>query len=211
MSYETTLLEITTAEGVTIPLEYTRHEAEPRGLVMILPGRGYLLEHPALYYLSRMAAEAGYDVLGVPYSFQILRSTNYPPVEDLVRDAALALATVLPQRSYAEVVLAGKSLGTRVAVKVGAQLQDVKLRYLLLTPVMNSTDETGNHPTLAIIGTKDAVYDESQINADHDHPYRRWQVFEGLHHGLEYETGWAKSLTVMSQLIGVCESFLQEG
>jgi acetyl esterase/lipase len=210
MTYETTVLEITTAEGVTIPLSYTRHDDNPRGLVVILPGRGYLLEHPVLHYLAKMAMETGYDVLGVPYSFQITRTTALPPMDKLARDCALALDTALAQRNYDRIILAGKSLGTPLAARLGDHLQTIEVRYILLTPVMDSTDYVGDHPTIAIIGTDDAAYDERKISADAARPYLRWHVFDDLNHALEFKTGWDASVAAMGNIIAACETFLKQ-
>lgn len=63
-------IEIMTASGVLVDHRLIAHDA-PAGLLVILPGRGYTCDHPVLHYLRRAAADFGYDVLSVWYSFQI--------------------------------------------------------------------------------------------------------------------------------------------
>jgi acetyl esterase/lipase len=205
------MIETTTAAGQQVKHRFTQQAQEARGLVIILPGRGYLIEHPALHYLSKMAAELGYDVLSVRYAYQMSvgdfpTSTDY---EALSAEVDLAVDAVLALRQYQRVCIAGKSMGTPLAVRLGERFKTVDLRYILLTPIANATDGVGDHPSLAVIGTADPAYDSEKVTLDSQKPYLQWYVLDGLNHGLEFETGWNESITGLKQIITECEAFLR--
>ena len=63
-------IEVTTPSGVTVDHRLIAHD-DPRGLLIMLPGRGYTCDHPVLHFLRKAAADLGYDVLSVWYSFQV--------------------------------------------------------------------------------------------------------------------------------------------
>lgn len=216
MTAETTILETTTSTGKRVRHLFTRQEQTPRGLVVILPGRGYLLEHPLLHYLRKLAGELNYDVLGVRYGYQMTAGDtgDLMSFDILTGEIERAISAVLAQRDYARVFLAGKSLGTALAVRQGerlkeGRLKDADLRYILLTPVADSTQNIGVYPTLAVIGTADSAYDAARVRADDVNPHLHWHVFDGLNHGLEFAEGWDASIAVLGQIMAHCEAFLK--
>jgi alpha-beta hydrolase superfamily lysophospholipase len=204
-------MNTTTATGKQVRHNFFRQTNTPQGLMIILPGRGYLLEHPALHYLAKMAMELGYDVLGIRYSFQMNVYETSPEVDYdvLAREVELAADEVLKERQYTKVVIAGKSLGTPLAVRLGERFNKVDLRYILFTPIMNVTELVRERPTLAVIGTADAAYDAELVRADEEKPYMQWHVLDGVNHGLEFEYGWDSTIGVLGRVIGQCEAFLR--
>jgi alpha-beta hydrolase superfamily lysophospholipase len=199
-----------TANGVHH--SFFRQTSTSQGLMIILPGRGYLLEHPALYYMAKVGAELGYDVLGVRYRFQMNPYAELPDIDydELTREVDLAVDEALKEQQYTKVVIVGKSLGTVLAVRLGERFKEVDLRYILLTPVMKVTQLAGERPTLAVIGTADAAYDAELVRADKEKSTMQWHVLDGINHGLEFEHGWDATLSVLGRVIGQCESFLRQ-
>ncbi|MEO8397216.1 MAG: hypothetical protein ABI700_29745 [Chloroflexota bacterium] len=194
-------IEITTPSGVTVDHRLIAHD-DPRGLLILLPGRGYTCDYPVLHYLRKAAADLGYDVLSVWYSFQVAAiPDDQVTIQQLAAEVDQAIREVL-KRGYAHVVIAGKSLGTPLAVLHAHQAE----RLILLTPIGTSVQDAGRKPTLAIIGTSDQVYQPEQVEAAGANV--QWLVLEGLDHGLEAAGDWAGSIEALHQITAACEEFL---
>src|SRR5215213_785806 len=104
-------IEVTTPSGVTVDHRLIAHD-EPRGLLIMLPGRGYTCDFPVLHYLRKAATDLGYDVLSVWYSFQVAAiPDDQVTMQQLVAEVDQPIREVL-KRGYQHVVIAGKSLGT---------------------------------------------------------------------------------------------------
>jgi acetyl esterase/lipase len=192
--------------GTTAQHGFFTQEGGSDKLLIILPGRGYTAEHPVLYYLRSAALELGYDVLSVQYGFQVgqidLTSENMPYTQDDVQQAAKAVLG----RSYQKICVAGKSLGTPLAVELAGSINDAQVSLLLLTPIGGAAQPLENIPVLAVIGTADAAYAADMIK---DEGGLTWRVFEGLNHSLEVRGDWRASLGVLPEIIAVCAGFLE--
>jgi acetyl esterase/lipase len=174
-------------------------------LLIMLPGRGYTTEHPVMYYLRKAALNLGYDVLSIEYGFQAghidLNAGNMPYLE---ADIQAAVASV-SGHDYQRICVAGKSMGTPLAVGLAQTLAAKNISLLLLTPVTGAAQMAGTIPALAIIGTADYFY---QPDAIRDTPTLKWRVFEGLDHSLENKNDWHASLAVLPDIITACAEFL---
>lgn len=205
------------AEKRVSHLLITQESASER-LMIMLPGRGYLNEHPVMYYLRMMAVERGFDVLSVTYGFQAhLYSTEgiQGDLLDEIRQAAEPVLAKEAKQAYRQIVIAGKSLGTPLAALYGTELAarfpEAEIAFVLLTPVQKATAAVSERRTLAVIGTADAAYDADLIQSDQDHAWIDWLVLEGLNHGLEYPGDWKRSMAALGQITGACEQFLSGG
>jgi hypothetical protein len=160
-----------------------------------------------LYFLRRAAAEQGYDVLSITYSFQMQPDTFI--TMNLPAEVDAALRMVNPD-SYPRVVFAGKSMGTPLAVTNGLNSMAEDVRLILLTPIGDAVDDARDLPTLAIIGTNDRYYDAESIAATEMRPNVTWRVMPGLNHALEDKGSWERSTAVLQEIVGVCARFLSE-
>jgi pimeloyl-ACP methyl ester carboxylesterase len=196
-------IEVTTASGVLVDHRLIAHD-EPAGLLVILPGRGYTCDYPLLHYLRKAAADRGYDVLSVWYSFQIapqVMRDDPVTLEQLAAEVDQAMREAL-KRGYDRVCVAGKSLGTPLAALYAAQAE----RLILLTPIGTSALDVGATPTLAVVGTADPSYQPEQINASGGNV--EWLVLAGLDHSLEAAGDWLVSLDSLRQVTQACVDFL---
>ncbi|MEP7290170.1 MAG: hypothetical protein ABI835_00250 [Chloroflexota bacterium] len=197
-------IETVTPDGLRIDHLLMTQE-QPRGLLILLPGWGYTCDYPVLYYLRKAARTLDYNVLSVRYSFQVA-----PQVGDKQELTPEALAAEVDQAvrqalkpDYAHVVIAGKSLGTPLAVRYAAQAE----RLILLTPIGTSVEDSGaTKPTLAVIGTDDPVYQPELVEAAGANV--QWLVLDQLNHGLEMPGDWAASLDALRQITQTCADFL---
>jgi acetyl esterase/lipase len=191
--------------GVTAHHLFMTQSDSTDKLLIMLPGRGYTTEHPVLYYLRKAAVSLGYDVLSVEYGFQAghidLTSENTPYIQDDIQAALAAISG----RAYQRICVAGKSMGTPLAVELAQTLSAQQVSLLLLTPVTGAAQMAGKIPALAIIGTADYFY---QPDAVQDTPTLQWRVFDGLDHSLEVKNDWRASLAILPDIITTCAVFL---
>lgn len=177
-----------------------------RKLLIVLPGRGYTVERPVLHYLIRTALEGGYDVLTIRYAFQF---DTIDSDSSALEDDVIQVLQQLPDRTYARIVVAGKSLGTLLIPTVVRHFDDNKIKRILLTPINNASQYNHELSTLAIIGTADPYYNTDDIVTDADRPNILWRVYSNLDHTLEHPTSWTKSINALKDIINDCERFLQ--
>ena len=205
------------AAGYTINQTFFRHD-DPlsEDLLIILPGRGYTTSAPLLWYLRKAATELRCDVLSVAYSFHVAMdkgkgkgkgSFGGMNLDSLNDEVTRSVDSMLAQQSYTRLFIAGKSLGTPLAVAQAKRLETVDA-LLLQTPILNCVADTGDIPTLAVIGTADAAYDRDTVAADKDRPHVKWLVYEGLDHGLEAGQDWQTSLERLKDITAACTDFL---
>jgi hypothetical protein len=177
-------------------------------LLIILPGYGYNNDFPVLYYLREAALSLGYDVLSIEYSFQA-DHTNFDMnnIRDLLNEVKAAVAS--PRfRNYQRLCIAGKSLGTVFAFGLAEHLSAKYRSLILLTPVSGAVQMAHAFPTLAIIGTADALYTQVAPDIVPTRPNLTWRVFDGLDHSLEVKGDWHASLAILPDIITACADFL---
>ncbi len=195
-------LEMMTPVGVRVDHLLTVQD-QPEQLLILLPGRGYTCDFPVLYYLRNAAADMGYDVLSVRYSFQVAPQVeSQVTMQQLATEVDQAIHETL-KRGYRRVCIVGKSLGTPLAALHADQAE----RLILLTPIGTAAQEVGNKPTLAIIGTADQVYHPDVTRSTGANV--RWMVLEGLDHGLEVRGDWSDSLDALRQITQACVEFIE--
>jgi len=203
--FQRTILEITTPSGVPVEHGLITHD-QPKGLVVILPGWGYLCDAPGLYYPRKAAVDLGYDVLSVTYGFQVARDRSEVVMQTLNAEVDHVLATAV-ERSYPRMILIGKSLGTPLAATLAHKHSAERL--ILLTPIGTAVQDAGSLPTLAVIGTADERYNAAQIAADRTRANVRWLVLEGMNHSMEIAGDWSASLDGLRRITQACEDFLR--
>lgn len=208
MNVQVKTITFQSAFGATTHNHLIRHEAGSDKLLIILPGRGYTTEHPALYHLRAAALQLGYDVLSIEYGFQAARTEFEATQGSYLMDDVMGAVKQVNLSSYRRKAVAGKSLGTPLAAELARSLAEVEVRLLLLTPIGGAVQGLGDIHTLVIVGTADALYSAEEVAGFEHHPTIRWSVFEGLNHGLEVPDDWHGSLSVLPEIIGVCASFL---
>lgn len=208
--FQNVSIDVTAAGGIRVRHAFFHYENSDK-LLVILPGSRYTGDHPLLYYLRSMGLNLGYDVLSVQYSFQAVSHNTATDTLDWARlhaEVNVALGHVL-DRNYRRICIAGKSLGTPLAVTQAQKNPAPQTSLLLLTPILDAVQQAGDMLTLAVIGTADSGYKADAVAADSSRENVTWRVFEGLNHSLEVPGDWAASLQALHQVIAVCETFLQ--
>lgn len=205
MAYNITTIETQSPFGVTARHTFTTHEPTSDKLMIMLPGRGYTNEGPVMFHTRQMALENGYDVLAVQYGFQAanadLQLEQFPFLSE---DIKLAVEPVL-KRGYREVCVAGKSLGTPLAVELAKTMTAEKISLILLTPIGGALTDLNGLRVLAVIGTADPFYTPELVKM----PGIHWKVFEGFNHGLTLQDNWRVSVSALHDMILACEQFIR--
>jgi predicted alpha/beta-hydrolase family hydrolase len=185
----------------------------PRGLLIMLPGRGYLNVHPLMHYLRKVAVTLGYDVLSVTYGFQSQLYAQEDVGGDLLEEIRQAADQVFDQRTYDRIVIAGKSMGTPLASLYGSELAgrfpETDIAHLMLTPIRGATQGVQQRRTLAVIGTADPAYEAARVQADAGNKWIEWLVLDDLNHGLEHESDWQDSIVKLGVILNACHAFLE--
>ena len=211
MALQQRFLLVATAYGVSTRNRFISHPAPTGKLAVILPGRDFSCDRPALFYLRQIALAAGYDVLCLQYGFQVTGSDPAPAETDQQAraEASDALGQAMALRRYSEVCFIGKSMGTQVALALAAEKVAEQQAAILLTPVWLGLGPYDGLRTLAVIGTADPAYGGPEYDAARERNDADWVGLEGVGHNLEHGAGWSHSLAALQQVLREAESFLR--
>jgi esterase/lipase len=204
MSVKFSTITAETPSGVTARHTFARQD-ESDQLLIILPGYGYMGDYPLLYYLRRSGLQRGYDVFSVEYGFQAAHTEfDFSKMPELQAEVNRTLGS-LPARGYRRICIAGKSMGTPLAIGLAHTLSAPEISLILLTPISGAVQMAGDIPALAIIGTADSRYNPADIQ---NTPTLQWRVYDDLDHSLEKPGDWQASLAVLPDIIAACADFL---
>lgn len=130
-------------------------------LLIMLPGLGYTNDMPIMFYLHEIAINRGYDVLQVNYDYRsVPRETSGEAWSArMIADVQPTIDAALAKGSYRNVVLAGKSIGTRVMATLLARGFDKATAYIWLTPLFVAEPvkqaAMTHGPSVAVFGDAD--------------------------------------------------------
>jgi hypothetical protein len=162
-------LRISGYGGAQVANTFFRQIASTKHLAVILPGAGYSARMPILYYTVSLFLEHGADILTVDYDYRTPAIRQNPNFKDrLTQNVAAAIRFALAERSYEQVTLIGKSLGTRAMSWLLAQDEldlnsAFKFKTVWLTPLWSDPEafslmKSVSGQALHIIGTADQAY-----------------------------------------------------
>lgn len=138
-------------------------------LMVLLPGLGYTNEMPIMFYLNETALNRRYDVLQVNYDYRnVPRETS---AEDwsarMLADVRPTIDAALAKGNYTNIILAGKSIGTRVMATLLAHGFDKATAYIWLTPLFVSPPvrkaAMEHLPSLAVFGDADHAVKDAPL------------------------------------------------
>ncbi|MHB1683981.1 MAG: alpha/beta family hydrolase [Bacilli bacterium] len=209
-----------------MPVEYANHEVQSRwgrparysfarriggseALAILLPGQGYTLDAPLLYYAGRAALQAGCDVLGVEYGFQSNRaavaSTDFP---DIVAEVSDALTRLAPAGQYRRHVFIGKSIGTAILCEVAERLALPVRNHVFLTPLRSTISFIRQaENALVIVGDRDPLFVAADVEQVSGLSHVELEVVAGGDHSLEIEGDITASLNSLQRVTQLCKTF----
>lgn len=141
-------------------------------VALLLPGRGYTVNHPVMYYAAEVARELGWRTEAVSWDGTDLSDG------EVIAHGRTALASLPAGQN----IVIGKSLGSLLLPDV----VDRGLRAVWLTPLLHSAEIREavlrpSDPSLMIGGTADESWD-SDVARRSDHDVLE---LEGADHGLQ--------------------------
>ena len=160
---------------------------DDRRLAVLFPGIGYHCDKPLLYYSAKLAREAGYVVLPVPYAgfpekvrgdenkLRACFELAWTQAEEMLKGVEWA--------DYKRLMFIGKSIGTIVASKY-AQERGLAVRSVLLTPLAETFPFVRGN-AIAFHGTADPWAETGAILAACRERGIPLALTEGAHHSLE--------------------------
>lgn len=176
-------------------------------LLVMVPGRMYSCDAPALYYLGQMAVAAGFDVLHTSFAFQ---QTGADPDHGAMLADVKAAMTAVMQNGYKEICIAAKSIGSSVAPALARWLEGHDISLIILTPGPSFLKESvESFQTLIVIGANDPVYSLPECTLAREKAAAEWVVLPDLDHGFNVKYDWEASVAALPAVIKACQRFLK--
>lgn len=211
-------LEIAGYVGTSIPCTFIRQDGPTTRLAILLPGFRYTCEMPLLYYSELLLLERGYDVLRVELVYSrvpnFLDQSSAERSERLGADASAIVRVGLVQRQYSDLVIVGKSIGTR---SLGHILTTEPLpeetRAVWLTPLLK--DETlrdrlrrDDTPSLIVAGDADPLHDPAFLDELATRDNVTSLVIHGGDHDLHVGADALVSLDALHDILAALAAFI---
>lgn len=169
---------------------------------LVLPGGGYTVDHPVLFWSCQVLAQAGYRVVTMRWQPDDRAETDPRAFVEEGADVLDAAAGPAPVT-----LVVGKSLGTYAAGWASVR------RYpaVWLTPVLTDASvaaalNTYSAPGLLIGGTDDGLWDPAAAKAT---PLEVLEL-SGADHALHHRGDWRTSVTTLKRTLEAVEAFAVE-
>lgn len=218
MAYTYNALSVLGYRGQPLANTFVRQDQEARQLAILFPGVAYTTDMPLLYYTRSVLLAQGADVLSLETNYH--RRPEFPQLAPeerqtwLAADTEAAVAAALAQRKYAEIVLAGKSLGTlAMGHLVANDARLAKACCIWLTPLLREARlreqiKAGGQRGLFVAGTADPHYEPGAWEEVVTAVQGEYVLIPGADHSLEFPGNVQADLAVLPQLATVLQSFL---
>ncbi len=185
-------------------------------LAVFLPGIGYTLEHPALYYSRRLLHQLGADELKIEPTYRRSKFkafTDREKEESIGADSIAILETIQGLSQYTRITLVGKSMGTLLLAKILEQDLNLETEFIWLTPLFKNQQflkvvTTKSHQGIFFIGSSDQHYDPVVLEPVRAANNGQVIVFEGANHSLEIAGNVLGSIDIQARLVQAITSFV---
>jgi hypothetical protein len=217
-NYSITSLEIIRQDGVAVPNRFYRQADQPPSLAILFPGLRYTCDKPLLHYTTFALSTLGMDVLQLWPEYTRTEFASLSQAEQVlsnVEDGRSALQAGQGQRSYNQLVLVGKSIGTlTMALLIGqgdtsfAQAATIWLTPLLNLPMVAQAAQSLQGRALIAGGSGDATFDPQVLQAVRARPGLKILEFEAANHSLEIPGDPQRSVQYLGELVqGIMDLF----
>ena len=208
-------------DGKPIEAFFMCKEEKPDRAFLILPGKGYTINHFVLDFLWRMAAECGFYSLKAEYRGFTYRHLGEPYDHHYAAADAGYVLDYLNELGYPpeKITVCGKSLGTIAVGNLVADRGAIFERAILLTPVLYMKKEKGVFPQWAefnkkiskpylIFGGSDPFCDRE--TARQVFPEGLIECYPGADHGLSIDDDYLRTLEIQREIIANVKQFISE-
>jgi hypothetical protein len=199
-------LEVTGPAG---PIRNTFLRQDGSRLAVVLPGMigGWLTV--AVYYPVLGILDEGFDTLCLDWTHQ-----EVPDRERLREDASAGVRAGAAAGDYRQLILVGKSLGTRAMAEiVMGDAAFARAPTIWLTPLLKDDRVAAAlqllvTPGLIVIGTEDPHHSAEALSELEGRGHRTL-VLAGAHHGLAVEGDAVASAEIPRRLVGAVLDYLR--
>lgn len=164
-------------------------------LAVILPGKGYTMDMPLLFFTRRLLLWRGADVLNLnpaTHSESFLNASDQEQLAWLKADVVEGMKTGLKQKNYRGIILAGKSIGSLAIAQAVSQAEALMPTAIIwLTPLLRYSVVVdaalkANGPQAHLCGGADSTFNPVILNQIlTKKPLARAFVAPGANHILE--------------------------
>lgn len=204
-------------QGGDVPNSFLRQDVESDHLALILPGMGYSVHHPLLYYPAMALRQAGVDLMLAEYVYRENADFQRLDMPEKIRwlraDAAALLAAGLGQRRYARLTLIGKSLGTlgMAHLLAGEPTLPPSVQLVWLTPLIQDAvlcEQLRRYAgsSLLVIGTSDPFFDAARLDELGQIAELQIMQVAGGDHSLNLAEDVVGSIKVLESVMAAIES-----
>ncbi len=185
--------------GVDVQNDYRQQGSDT--LVVLLPGQGYTIMAPLMYYSYLVALQSGYDILSIEYGFQ-KANAEFAPTEmmELITETTETIQECLSRKNYQNIVFIGKSLGAYLESMMIEELSDYHVKYVYLTPMKRSIDGIKKTKGLVIVGNADRTFPLEEIQRLTEIEGIKLKVINGVGHDLENKD-YADSIMILKNIM----------
>lgn len=215
-------------EDIKIPTDGKPIEAftmsggkRPERAFLILPGKGYTINHFVLDFLWRMAAESGFFAIKAEYRGYTYRHLGEPYDHEHAAADAGYVFDYLTARGYSpdNIVVCAKSLGTLSLASLVKKREARFQKVILLTPILYLNKGAKPFPgwalynekvkdTYLVFGGNDPYCDE--VTARQVFPDAKIQCYGGADHGLHLADDYARTIEIQHEIITGVRKFITE-
>lgn len=192
---------------------------KPARAFLVLPGKGYTINHFLLDFLWRMAAESGFYSIKAEYRGFTYRHLDEPYDHKHAAIDAGHVINHLTDLGYApeDIVVCAKSLGTIAACSLVTKNEMGFQKVVLLTPVLYIRKENPVYPiwtvfnervpeTHLVFGTNDPFCDRESAQATF--PEATVDCYTGADHGMSIEGDYLQTINIQREIIEKVKSFI---
>lgn len=215
--YSVETLNIQGYRNQSVPNTFFKQDTEASQIAILLPGWEYTCQMPLLYYPAHLLLGLGTVLLQVEYTYNLRTDFQALPSSEqsewLFTDAAAACNAALTQRSYKQVTIIGKSIGTlTMGQLLTTEVRLARAQAVWLTPLLkNERLRTQilqcRQPSLFVIGTADPNYQPDYLAEVKEKTRGEVVVIQGADHSLEIKDNILESLKAMGQVIDAMRMF----
>lgn len=189
-------------EGQNIHNEFYKQSEKNSALVVIFPGGDNSRDKPLMYYARKAAVIAGHDVLCLSYGRKEPVKGLVDSLEVETNECFEAVRKCLSD-NYKKIYFISKSLGTGVAGRISKELGYEKINNIFLTPTNKALSHITNSKCKVIIGSKDKVFSEENLDIIKKHSNVELFLIEGANHSLELDNDLEGSLKILNQVTDI--------
>lgn len=196
-------------------------EKKPAKALLILPGKGYTINHFLLDFIWRMAAEKGFLAMKAEYRGFTYRHMGEPyELEHAAQDAGFVF-DYLNKTGYVpeDIIVCAKSLGTLALAQTLARKNISIDKAILLTPVLYLAKEADTLPvwydykkrvknSILVFGNDDPYCDmETAMN---NFPGTQISYYSGADHGLHLDGDYSGTIEIQREIVETAKKFVTE-